>query len=271
MRYIDQHMHTDSSLDGKASMPEMAAAAAAAGLEAICFTDHCDLICYDKPDVPDPDCFKIWSRTVAEYNKLMESFNGNAKIRIGMELGGINQIPETAKMYYETPGLDFTLGSIHSIRKHTDLYMIEYQSYEECCKIVDQYLDENIETARLGYFDVLAHVGYTNRYMKPYGIQIDYRLYTDKLKELFDIVVEIGKGVELNTSGLRQGVGSTFPNLDMMKLYRERGGEIVTLGSDAHRPGDVGSHLKEGMEILLEAGFKYFTVFEGHKPSFVRL
>lgn len=271
MHYIDQHMHTDSSLDCKYSMSEMAEAAKTAGLEAICFTDHCDLIYYDKADEPDPDCFRLWSRAVTEYNRLMESFSGNTKIRIGMELGGINQVPENAKEYYKTPGLDFTLGSVHSIRNHTDLFMIEYKSYESCYKIVDQYIDENIETARLGYFDVLAHIGYTNRYMMPCGFQIDYRLFTDKLCELFDIVAENGKGIELNTSGLRQEVGSTFPTLDMMKLYRERGGEIVTLGSDAHRPQDVGSHLKEGLEILLNAGFKYFAVFEEHKPSFMKI
>lgn len=269
MQYIDQHLHTDSSEDSIAVMADMAEAAAAAGLDAICFTDHCDLIYFNRAGVPDPRCHDFWSRSMREYNKLREY--PNLKIRIGMELGEINQDPENARRCYETEGLDFTLGSVHSIKNHIDFCLIKYQDYDECYKLVDQYLDENIETAKLGYFDSLAHVGYTIRYMKPYGIEIDYSQFKDKLKVIYSILIQSGKGLELNTSGLRQGADTTFPTSYMMKLYKQCGGEIVTIGSDAHSDADVGSHFKQAAELLADAGFRYLTVYDKHKPSFIKI
>lgn len=271
MRYIDQHMHTDTSIDSNAPMSSMAAAAEAAGLDAVCFTDHCDLIYSNKADMPDPDCYKDWSRALLEYDKLKNNFQGNVKARIGIELGGINQDPERAKTSYETPNLDLVIGSIHSIRNYTDFYMIEFKSIEHCYELADQYIDEYIETAHLGYYDILAHLGYTNRYMMKYGYMVDYSRFYDKLRYLFKIVIESGKGIELNTSGLRQGIGTTFPDLGILKLYKECGGEIITLGSDAHRPQDVAGHFKEGFELLKQVGFKYYCEFQSHKSSFIKL
>jgi len=269
MQYIDQHLHTDSSEDSIAAMKDMAAAASTAGLDAICFTDHCDLIYFNRAGVPDPNCYEYWSRSVREYNE-MGKFPG-LKVRIGMELGAINQDPENARRCYETEGLDFTLGSVHSMRDQVDFCLIKYRDYDECRNMVAQYLDENIETAKLGYFDSLAHVGYTIRYMMPYGIEIDYTQFEDMLKELYSILIHSGKGLELNTSGLRQGAGTMFPTKYMIELYRQCGGEIVTVGSDAHSPGDVGSCFEQATELLVGVGFRYMAVYEKHKPSFVKI
>lgn len=272
MRYIDQHVHTDSSPDSDAPMSQMVEAAEQAGLEAICFTDHCDLIHHDRADTLDLECYSDWGRSVTAYNAIVKEYRGNTEIRIGMELGEINQDTERAKACYMTEGIDFILGSVHSVRGHMDFCMLDYNSRDECLNIAEQYLDESIESARLGYFDVMAHIGYTNRYMKPHGIAINYcEQFSDKLRTLFDIIIYSGKGIELNTSGLRQGTGSTFPDIDMIELYREMGGEIITLGSDAHRPQDVGANIIDGAEILLDSGFKYLAVFEGRKPNFLKL
>lgn len=269
MLFIDQHIHTDSSEDSREIMADMASAAAGAGLDTICFTDHCDLTCFNQANTLDPLCYDLWSRSQEEYYKLGR-YPG-LEIRIGMELGEINHDPAKAKLCYETEGLDFTLGSVHSIRGHVDFCLLEYKDQGECDRLIEQYLDENIETARLGHFDSLAHVGYTIRYMKPFGISVAYSNFEGRLKQLYGILIENGKALELNTSGLRQGADTTYPTLYMMKLYKQCGGELITIGSDAHRKKDVGSGLKEGIQLLSEAGFRYIAVYDKHKPSFVKL
>ena len=49
------------------------------------------------------------------------------------------------------------------------------------------------------------------------------------------------------------------------------GGEIITLGSDAHEVKDVGCVIKERQELLKDCGFQYFTTFIGGEPVFQKL
>ncbi|NLM50722.1 MAG: histidinol phosphate phosphatase, partial [Clostridiaceae bacterium] len=91
------------------------------------------------------------------------------------------------------------------------------------------------------------------------------------LDKVLKTAIEKGRGIELNLSGLRQGLGEPLPKIEVLKRYKELGGEIITLGSDAHYPGHVGANLEDGFEILKEAGFKYFTVYENRKPQFIKI
>ena len=84
-------------------------------------------------------------------------------------------------------------------------------------------------------------------------------------------VIEKGKGIEINTSGLRQKFGDTFPSFEYIKLYRELGGEIITIGSDAHSMNYLGYKFKIIPDYLMDAGFDYYTIFKQRKPEFIRL
>ena len=92
-------------------------------------------------------------------------------------------------------------------------------------------------------------------------------MIADSLKTL----IEKGKGIEINTSGLRQKYGDVFPSLKYVKLFRELGGEILSIGSDAHTVADLGSGITEGAKIALEAGFKYLCYFKERKPNFLKI
>ena len=118
----------------------------------------------------------------------------------------------------------------------------------------DRYIEEHFELAELGFFDVLGHLGYTKRYMKRRGFDIGLEGHEDRLRELFRLLIQNGKGIELNTSGLRDTTGSTFPEKHVLKLYREAGGEIITVGSDSHRTEDVGAMKRPAS--FSEAGFR---------------
>jgi histidinol-phosphatase (PHP family) len=85
------------------------------------------------------------------------------------------------------------------------------------------------------------------------------------------VLIEHGKGLECNTGGLRYGLSQPNPSRRILKRYRELGGEIITIGSDAHTPDYLGYGFQECRRFLLRCGFRYYTVFHGRKPEFIPL
>jgi len=270
MILVDFHTHSDCSEDGTASMYDMALAGVEKGVSIMCITDHVDIDHYETGS-KKPDCFAHWGRMKEQYAKAREGLKGRIDLRLGIEFGEANHGPDTAPLITASEGLDFVIGSLHNVRDYPDFFCIRYKSAEECRALAEKYIEEHFELVKLGCFDVLGHIGYTKRYMKRRGFDIGLEGCEDRLNALFKLVYESGKGIELNTSGLRDGTGTAFPEKSVLKLYREAGGEIITLGSDSHRPEDVGANIEEGYQLLKEAGFKYFTVFKNRKPEFIKL
>jgi histidinol-phosphatase (PHP family) len=248
----------------------MALAAIEKGVSILCITDHVDIDDY-KTGLFQPDCFSNWEDMQKQFFDAKARVEGRLDLRLGIEFGEANHSPANMIESVTSKKLDFIIGSLHNIRGNPDFFCIRYESAAECKSLVEKYIEEHFELVKLGCFDVLGHIGYTKRYMLRRGFDIGLEGHEDRLSQLFKLLRNSGKGIELNLSGLRDGTGSTFPELKILKLYREIGGEIITTGSDGHRPEDVGSHLSEGMELLREAGFKYFTVFKDRKPEFIKL
>ena len=61
------------------------------------------------------------------------------------------------------------------------------------------------------------------------------------------------------------------PNPEIIKRYKEFGGEIITVGSDAHTPEYIASNFDIAKDILLDCGFRYYTIFKSRKPEFLKL
>jgi len=268
----DFHVHSNISLDSREPMANSIQAAIDLGFDAICLTDHFDLIAAEVPGKRiGAEMHDVWIRSYAEIEAARAQFGDRIEILLGMELGEAVQDLTSAKSAASTPGLDYLLGSIHAVTGIKDFYYLDYPDLATCLSLAEVYLDENIALVKDGYLDCLAHVGFLNRYTVPLGFRIDFMLFEEKLRHLFRLLVESGRGIELNTSGLRQGVGSAFPSLPILRLYKECGGEIVTVGSDAHCAAHVGRHFDEAYDLLQEAGFRYQTIFRQRKPTFIPL
>ena len=84
---------------------------------------------------------------------------------------------------------------------------------------------------------------------------------------MFDILIYKGKGIEINTSGLRT-IGETMPPAEILHWYKARGGDIITLGSDAHTAGNVSFGIRQGYDLLKSAGFKKTAIYDKRKLSF---
>ena len=131
--------------------------------------------------------------------------------------------------------------------------------------------EEILKVAQLNMFDCLAHLDYPKRYMALHHLRVKPSDYIDIIEEILKTVIKNGKGIEVNCSGIRHRVSEPLPNLEILKLYKSLGGEIITVGSDAHRIEHVAENIKEAYEILEAAGFDYITVFDKRIPKHIKV
>ena len=271
MFLTDFHVHSDVSNDSDAAMWDMICAEAEAGGVVMCFTNHCDLFNW-RDDTPYPRCRTIAAESAEKLREAARTHRLPIEVRLGIELGEGHRDPALAAELAADPALDFVLGSLHLIPGYGDLYVQHYTSVAQCEFFFDRYLDELRQIAPLGFYDVLAHVGYGRRYMWRDGVDAEMTLsrFGDKIEDVLRAVVANGKGLELNCSGIRDGCGP-FPSEEILRLYRDLGGETVTVGSDAHTPQSAAKGIREGFEVLRRCGFSYVTVFRQRKPERIKL
>lgn len=271
MFLTDYHMHSCFSPDANFSMREMAEAAAEKGINQVCFTDHIDdcypIMCHSKED----SYFSKADALKQSYYETKEALKGKIDLRLGYELASPHRNPALAREIAYGDGVDFVIGSVHSIPDVDDFYVYQFKDEEDCRKLNELYLKDYIALAKTGCCDVLGHIGYTLKFSYKQGLNFDIMVYTDLLEELFHIIISKGIGIELNTSGMRQPIGQPIPTVPMLKLYRACGGEIITTGSDSHFAKHAGTGIQEAYEILKEIGFPYVATFKDHKVSFVEI
>lgn len=266
MFLTDDHLHTRFSPDSATDPEVVCEQAIKRGLSEITLTDHLDLYT-DKTYQSQLNC-EEWYPCIGN---LKEKYRGRLLVHRGIELGQPQINPGEAKTFLAAYPLDFIIGSIHNIDQDVDLYYCDYKSMN-CQKFYAHYIDWLIDLAKNYDFDVCGHITYPSRYIfQQTGWQPDMRGYYDQFRILFRVLVERGKGIELNLSGIARGTGTTMPDERLLKFYRECGGEIITIGSDSHKPEQVGTVSKLGQEMLQAAGFKYVTWFEERKPHFEKL
>lgn len=206
-----------------------------------------------------------------ELADLKQEYAGRLKLRAGAELGQPFMNPEEAAAYLRDTRLDFVIGSIHNMDYDLDVYYYDFGKID-AGKMYRRYLELLIQMARDYDFDVLGHLSYPLRYLREReGRGLDLRPYYDGFRELFRLLSERGRGIELNISGWGRAMGDTMPPFEILRLYRECGGEIITIGSDAHILAHIGENQKRAQRLLADAGFRYLTVYEERRPSFVPL
>lgn len=256
----DYHMHSRVSFDGHDTGEALARAALDAGLKEICFTDHID---YDPMGTMGNMAFDTEEYN-AEYDHL--SLPG-LKIRRGMEFGMTrDNMPQFRKELLRRP-FDFVLGSIHFV-DGLDVYMPPFWEGKTVFEAERRCLEETLACVKIHTdYDVLAHLTYIGKTMAhPAPRPVPYEEHREIIDEILKTLAENGKGLELNTSGLDR-CGGFLPTADYFRRFRELGGEIVTVGSDAHRTDRVGQYSREACELLKDI-FGYVCTFEDRKPIF---
>jgi histidinol-phosphatase (PHP family) len=266
MYLADYHIHTKYSFDGVENLDGICNMAIERGMNEIALTDHMDIYT-NKPYGHILDCETLYK----DIERAQEVFEGRLKIRKGVEFGQPQVNPEEGRSFLKNHPLDFVIGSIHNMKGDIDVGDYDFKQLD-CHKVYEEYLEWLLELATNYDFDVLGHLTYPMRYMfYKEKIRIDLKPFEEQFRNLFGILVQKGKGIEVNTSGLYQAIKETMPSLPLVKLYKECGGEIITVGSDAHRLEHVSLTIKEGQQLLRDAGFQYITTFEQRKPIFQKM
>lgn len=259
----DFHTHSTFSTDGTDKLVEMANSAVEKGLKTICFTEHND---FDYPGgefLLDTDAYKN------ELFRVREQLSGKIEVLFGVELGLMKHLGERLREYLDGRGFDFVIGSSHLI-DGKDPYFPEYFAELGQRNGVLRYFESIVENiGAFSDFDVYGHLDYAVRYSpeKSYN-PVDYREIID---EILRKIVSLGKGIEINSAGLRKGLSHANPHPFILKRFRELGGEIITVGSDAHNAADIAADFDLAESFLKDAGFEFYTVFRQRKPHFVRL
>lgn len=267
MYKADYHTHTELSLDSRAPMEDQVKRSIALGFDEMVITDHHESMATSKEYYLKTDL----SDYIRQFNHIKEKYKDQINLKLGAEIGYEKRGRHVLDQFVADNPFEFIICSMHSLNGQ-DFYFGEFftnktkkESYTEYFRAISEMLDD------FQNFDVLGHLDFICRYGDYANYDLEYLDYKEIIDEILIKVINLSKGIELNTSGLRYGVGHMHPRLEILKRYRELGGEIITIGSDAHRPEDMGAYYEEARALLKEAGFDYFTTFDKRKAKFRKL
>lgn len=259
---FDYHIHSDWSFDAEDSTESIVSEASQAGLAEICFTEHIE------PGHPygfEWDGFIDFKSYAEEIQKLRKKYPG-IEIRTGLELGLTKDTLTQTRKYVAGLNLDFIIASQHIVRG-LDPYFPEYFEGKTKKEAEELYLQTLLHCLR-GFepYSVVGHIGYVSK-NSPFHAPLCYEDYADLIDEILKEAIQTGHGIEVNTS--TYGVFSDpMPSPDIIRRYLQLGGEIITIGSDAHLKERVGGNFSDALDLLRSLDAKYVCTFENLKPVF---
>ena len=271
MYLCDIHSHTKISPDSKAELSDTAQAAIDAGLREFCVTDHCDLLDFEGNPATSFD----WPAAKAQYRAVKAQVGDRLTLRLGLELGSALCDPDTARSILAQGGeeLDFVLGSLHNWLDQEggiDLGFSDYHDNMELARrAVESTLDHTwtLVTQCPDCYDSLAHIIYPLRYIRRDGVDLSITAYEDRVRAIFTEVAKTDHAMEVN---VRRGQ-DLDPWPPLLRWFKECGGELVTVGADAHRASDVAKGIPQALEMVKAAGFDRVATFAGRKPVLHKL
>lgn len=264
----DFHMHSSFSGDSDALMEDMVEAAINKQLDIICFTEHMD---YDFP-VTKTDPPGLFEVNTSDYmNRLLtvkDSYKDRINVCFGIELGLMPYLKERYRALTSSYPFDFVIGSSHLVNGRDPYYPAYYEGRSEHSAYLE-YFESILENVNVYEdYDVYGHLDYVVRYGPNKNSDYSLAQYSDVIDEILRCLIDRGKGIEVNTAGFKYGLSHPNPTEDIIKRYVELGGEILTIGSDAHSPENVAYDFARGALLLKECNVRYYTVFTNRKPSF---
>lgn len=275
--FCDYHTHTVFSDDSNYPMEECVKDAISLRIKEICFTDHVDYgVKYDlkdlKPEEVEGKVLNVdFEKYFPEIERVKELYKDKISIKTGLEFGvQKHTIPQYEELFKKYP-FDFIIMSVHEI-DNKELWNHSFQDGKTEAEYYSLYF-ENIYYLVQNFhnYSVLGHLDLLKRYDEKDG----YNPFVENkeiITKILKYIIADGKGIELNTSTKKYHLDDLMPSRDILRLYLELGGEILTIGSDSHCKKDLtNSHIEELKQELREIGFKKFCTFEKMQPTFHEL
>lgn len=269
---FDTHSHTLNSHDSKQSIEELCISAIEKGLKAITVTNHVDTFAYTEEHNSN-----VIYADIEDVKRAKAAFGDKLKILLGAEIGGYTRDIEQTKRLCSLADFDVILGSVHGFdlnREHIRFSrdVMDETPMDKIIARAEEYYNKLIATAEQCDIDILCHITYPMRYINGrYGRNLDVMMFEDKFNRIFEIIIERGIALEINTSNLGTAYDYTSPNLELVEKYKNMGGKLISLGSDAHTPQKVGNGFKLVKNNLKDMGFEKYYYFEKRNPIEVML
>lgn len=269
----DQHTHSNFSTDSEATPESMVAGAIEKGISHLCLTDHMDL------DYPGTTIEKpLFEFSVPDYftalAPLKEACKDKLYLGIGIELGlrpDREDLNRHMHQMLKDYSFDFVLGSVHLL-DNDDPYYETYWAGRTAKDILCKYFNDMLTSIKeFDNFDSLGHLDYLIRYIPPVCGDKDYvyQEYAEVIDEIFRLLINKNKALEINTAGLIKGLPCFHPKLEVLKRYLELSGELLTIGSDGHSPDKIATEFAKTEELLKSLNVPGYYVYKNRKPEFV--
>lgn len=275
--YIDYHVHTDYSDDSSYLMEDVIKDAIEKGIEDICITDHVDYgIKYDWDQVEKmiyrdgmPLANVDYEKWEKELTYLQEKYKGQINIKMGMEFGMQMHTLSQYQQLFHKYSFDFIILSVHQV-EDKEFWTQDFQKGKTQQEYIERYYQEMFDlVTHYKDYSVLGHMDLIVRYDEQ-GIY-PFEKIKPMIQKILERVIADGKGIEVNTSYHRYGLKDMTPSRDILKLYHELGGTIITIGSDSHQKEHLGAYIQEAKDELKALGFEYYCTFDKLKPFFHQL
>lgn len=260
----DYHVHSNFSDDcTRQPLIQACEAALAKGINEIAFTEHVDI------DYPiEKGDFQLDYENYSKQIEKARSLFPNLTILKGLELGMQATIDFKMESYLREHKFDFVLGSIHTV-DGLELHGGDFSLGKDSSEAIRGYFEAVLLCLKsFANFHVLAHLDLIRRYIDTKIPCTCYKPYYELIDEIFNIIIDKGIGLEINTSGWRYGVGDFLPGKQLLERYKYLGGEIITFGSDAHRHEQLGYKFNEAYILAKEVGFTHYAYYRQGKPDF---
>lgn len=272
--FADYHVHTAFSDDSIYPMEKVIQDAIAMKMDEICFTEHVDYGIKVDWDSGQKIIYRgnepMANADYPEYMKaiqaMKEKYGHQITIKTGLEFGMQTHTISQFQKLFDRYDFDFIILSIHQVHDK-EFWNQEFQKGKTQKEYNEEYYKEMLDVIRqYKDYSVLGHMDLINRYDNQ-GI---YPFEKVKLwiQAILEQVIADGKGIEINTSSKRYGLKDTTPSRQILELYKDLGGTILTIGSDSHKPEHLGAHIQDSKKMLQEIGFKQYCTFDHMNPVF---
>lgn len=269
---VDLHVHSTCSADGSSSILQYARLAADVGLAEVGFCEHAD---FDPRDSGDGYLdLQGYERELAS----ARAASRDIQLRKGVEVTYQSSREEEIRTWLAGALWDYVVLSVHLVDYQDGWAIISdneatasYLANHDQRQATIPYFEEVLRAAHSGLGDVLGHLDLIKRFGTFHYGPLNPKAFEGEMKEVLRTAVEAGTGLEVNSSGLRQRPREPYPSLTVLRWYRELGGELLTVGSDAHHSSELGANIEDVCELAREAGFQAIATFEERQPHWLDL
>lgn len=268
---FNSHVHTHFSPDSSESPEKMCIEAIKLNMRGIAFTDHASLDSY----ILD-NAYRNILCSAQEARRLNSEFS-DLLVLSGVELSEVTRKPDYAARLVKAANPDTVLLSVHTgVINNKPVYFskinFDSMSADEIYSLLKNYFRDVYNSVCKADFDILAHLTHPFYFINGKAHKnIPVSNFYEDIEKIFSLIIEKGKSLEINTSKINTAYNMLMPGEALIRIYRQMGGTLISLGSDAHEAENLTLGFKETKAFLKAIGYTSYVYFEKRKPVSISL